>query len=118
MRSWLLALALVLSVACKRNDEAPAAAPSDRPAPIPATELKRGEDACKALIEKACACTAPAAKDVCTSSKTLPESIELALDVVSNPDSARRDVLQAQDAIRKTMKNCIEQVAKLPTIGC
>ncbi|MGE0550307.1 MAG: hypothetical protein AB7O24_03710 [Kofleriaceae bacterium] len=117
MRAWLLAVAAVLCVACKK--EAPSVPPpSDRPAPIPASELKRGEDACKALIEKACACTAPAAKQVCDSSKALPESIELALSVAANPDSTKLDVLQAQDAIRKTMKNCIEQVAQLPSIGC
>ena len=48
----------------------------------------------------------------------LPDAIEVALSVSANPDSTRRDVLQANDSVRKIVKNCIEETAKLPGAGC
>lgn len=116
MKGLIVALALV--AACKK--EQPASGPAGEPPPpqIPASEVKRGQDACGDYVAKVCACTAPAAKDACGLAKALPEAIETGLQVSTNPESARRDVIQANDAVRKTMKECIEQLAKLPSLGC
>jgi hypothetical protein len=107
---------LVLALGCDRRaatvDPGPVV---DRPAPIPATELARGKDACAQLIAKLCACPARA-KD-CALAKGYPEAIEVALEVVASTDSTRRDVLQSQDMIRKTNAHCIEEATK-PGADC
>lgn len=96
---------------CKRAPE-PEAGPAveARPAPIPAPELARGQAACDKLVAQLCACPARA-KD-CALAKGYPEAITTALEVVASPDSTRRDVLQAQDMIRKTHAHCIEEATK------
>ncbi len=115
MLRWLLVL--VACAACKK-EQAPAPPPDDRPPPIPATEIKRGEDACAAYVTKICACTAADAPRQCGLARALPDAIATALEVARNTGSTRRDVVQSNDVIRKTMKECIEQLAKLPALGC
>ena len=85
---------------------------------IPQVELKRGTDACHDYVTKICACTAEPAKAACALAKALPDAIEVSLQVAANPDSDRLSVLGANSSIRKTIKQCIEQVAKLPSLGC
>lgn len=125
MTSRRLALAIVLALglvpSCKKKaDDAPAATGSaaDRAPQIAPTELKRGEDACKAYVDKVCACTAPDAANACKLARALPDAMRVALEVAASPDSTRADVLQANDSVRKTIKECIEQTAKLPSLGC
>jgi hypothetical protein len=115
---WLVALALVASAGCKQQAEAPPA-----PAALPvmsASEAKRGQDACKAYVEKVCACgeTVAAMKQACGLARALPEAVEVGLSVAGNPESTRRDVLQANDGVRKVVKECIEETAKLAGAGC
>jgi len=112
---WLLVIAAL--AACSK-EEAPAAPPVEEKPRIPATELKRGQDACADYVSKVCACTAPDAARQCGLAKALPDAITTGLEVAMNPESTRRDVLQSNDMIRKTMKECIEQMAKLPALGC
>lgn len=114
----LRALLVLAAIAGCKKEPAAAPPPSDRPPPIPPTELKRGEDACKAYVEKVCACTAPDAARQCGLAKALPDAIATGLEVAQNPESTRRDVVQSNDVVRKTMKECIEQLAKLPQLGC
>ncbi|HVK84650.1 MAG TPA: hypothetical protein VM513_11115 [Kofleriaceae bacterium] len=110
--------ALALGVGCKQKADAPpAGAGSDAPR-IPAGEVKRGEDACKAYVDQVCACTAPAAADACKLARALPEALRVGLEIAASPDSTRGDVLHANDSVRKTIKECIEQTAKLPSLGC
>ena len=90
----------------------------DTAPPLPAPELKRGEDACKAYVATVCACTAPAAAEACALAKALPEALQVATEISMSPDSKKLDVLQANDSARKTIKSCIEHTAKLPSIGC
>jgi len=113
---WLVALALLAS--CKKQADAPPA-----PAPLPvmaAAEAKRGQDACKAYVDKVCACaeTVAAMKQPCGLARALPEAIDVGLSVAGNPESTRRDVLQANDSVRKVVKECIEETAKLSGAGC
>ncbi|MBC7975158.1 MAG: hypothetical protein H7138_09250 [Myxococcales bacterium] len=124
----LRALALVVMAwlaggACKQQADAPAQ--SDVPAmpvmPVmPAAEAKRGQDACRAYVEKVCACakTVPAMVEACGLARALPEAIEVSLSVAASEDSTRRDVVQANDSVRKVVKECIEETAKLPGAGC
>jgi hypothetical protein len=120
--SWRVALALAVGLAlaggCHKRDDA---APATEPLPaMPAAEAKRGQDACKAYVAKVCSCadTIAALKQPCSLSRALPEAIEVGLSVATNPDSTRRDVLQANDSVRKVVKECIEETAKLPSAGC
>lgn len=111
---WLVALLLV--AACKKQEAVPV--DTDTAPPIPAAELKRGQDACTAYVTQVCACTTDAAKKACPLAKALPEAVDVGMQVATSPDSKRREVLQANDSIRKTFKECIEQAAKLPQLGC
>ena len=115
--TWLAGALVVASAGCKKHQEPPP--PADRPT-MPVTEIKRNQDACKAYVDKVCACaqTRPALEQPCALSRALPEAIQVSLDVAANPESSRRDVLQAQDSVRKIAKECIEETAKLPTAGC
>lgn len=113
---WLLVAALLAGGCSKKEQAAPP--PTDEKPQIPTTELKRGKDACADYVSKVCACTAPDAARQCTLAKALPDAIATGLEVATNPESTRRDVVQSNDMIRKTMKECIEQMAKLPSLGC
>ncbi|MBS1123101.1 MAG: hypothetical protein H6Q90_5329 [Deltaproteobacteria bacterium] len=116
MTRGLLVLALVAG--CSKEREAPA--PAERPAAIPAPEVQRGLDACAAYVAKVCACaqTAPDLAETCTLAKSLPEAIEIGKRVAAYPSSTSEDAAQAASSIRKTVKQCIEQTAQLPSRGC
>lgn len=111
---WLVVLALC--AACKKQADAP----PPPPAPLPASEIKRAQDACNAYVDKVCACarTVPAMQQPCKLARALPDAIQVGLDVGSSSDSTRRDVLQTQDSVRKIAKECIEELARLPAAGC
>jgi hypothetical protein len=113
---WLVIL--LACAGCKKQADAPA--PVARAPAMPASEIRRGQDACKAYVDKICACaeTSPALKQPCGLARALPEAIQVSLDVAATADSSRRDVLQAQDSVRKIVKECIEETAKLPATGC
>jgi hypothetical protein len=110
---WLVVAVIVAG--CSRSESAQP--PEERPA-ISETELARGRDACQAYIAKVCACTVPAAKEACSLAKMLPDAIRVQLEVARSPDSSVRDTALALDGVRKTAKECIEQIAKLPAMGC
>lgn len=116
MRPLVLALLVCVGCANKPADQAPPA--DDRPPRLPATELQRGRDACRAYVDQVCACTAPAAAEACRLARALPDALQLGIEVSTSPDSNRSDVLHANDSIRKAVKECIEQTAKLPALGC
>jgi len=109
-----LAIALALAlVGCskKAEDKKP-------PAAMPEAEIHRGQDACKAYVDRACACTAPAGPKLCELAKPLPEALQIAAGVAMSPSSAPEDAARAQVNVRETAKECIEQLAKLPALGC
>jgi hypothetical protein len=116
---WLVFACVLACAGCKKQAEAPPPEATLVP-PMPASEVKRGKDACKAYVDKACACVAavPAMKEPCALAHALPEAIEVNLSVAAHPESTRRDALQAQDSVRKIVKECIEEIAKLPAAGC
>jgi hypothetical protein len=117
MRGVVTRLVLVLAlVACSKKEEP---APAPKPA-ITEPEVKRGRDACTAYVAKVCACaeTVAAQKEPCKLARALPEVVELSMEVAMNGDAKRLDTLQAADSIRKTVKTCIEETAKLPAAGC
>mgnify|MGYP001585457787 CR=1 FL=1 len=117
---WLLILAVCAG--CKqRSDAPPPPGPEASQIPaMPASEVKRGQDACKAYVDKVCACaeTTPALKQPCLLARALPDALQVGLDVAANPESARLDALQANDSVRKIVKRCIEETARLPSAGC
>ena len=68
---WMV-LALAVIAACSKSQDAPAAGSAELPPPIPAAEVKRGLDACRAFVTSVCACAekVPAAKDTCALAAT------------------------------------------------
>jgi len=110
---------LILCAGCKQRADAPPGPPASTPV-VPASEVKRGQDACKAYVDKVCACAdaTPALKEACSLARALPDAIQAGLEVTANPESTRRDALQANDSVRKVVKECIEETAKLPAAGC
>ncbi len=111
-------LVVALLAACKKQEAKQQPAPSVPT--MPAEEVKRSEDACKTYVERVCACasTVPVASGPCELSKALPEAVRIGLEVAASPDSKPDIVQQAFASVRKTAKECIEQLAKLPTLGC
>ena len=85
-----------------------------------AMEIQRGQDACKAYVDRVCACAAqkPDLAKECELSKALPQAIEISLSVANNPDSKPDIVQQSYANVRKTVGGCIEATAKLPAAGC
>jgi hypothetical protein len=118
MTRILLALALV-ACACAKKQEAPPPS-QDRAPAMPAAEIQRSRDACAAYVQRVCGC-ADKLREVeqqCALAKALPDAVRLGLEVAASPDSSKDDVLQAQASVRKTTKECIEQTAKLQSLGC
>ena len=113
---WLCLLALL--GACSKKEEAPP--PTNNVSAIPEVELKRGRDACKAYVEKACACAATieAAKVKCEEAKAFPDVLKMGTEMTMSTDSTSKDVKQAAMTVRKTIAECIQQTAHLPTLGC
>ncbi|HEX5058793.1 MAG TPA: hypothetical protein VFV99_05500 [Kofleriaceae bacterium] len=126
---WLV-LAIAFVAACKKQEAAPK---QQRVTPMPAAEIQRSQDACKTYVERICACAerAPAngtgspggslAPDVakqCELARALPEAVRIGLEVAASPDSQPDIVQQSYASVRKTAKECIEQTAKLPALGC
>jgi hypothetical protein len=114
-----LLLAAMLLAACKKQEAKQQPAPPAVPQ-MPAEEIKRSQDACMTYVERVCACatTVPGAAKQCELSRALPEAVRIGLEVAASPDSKPDIVLQSHSSVRKTAKECIEQLAKLPSIGC
>lgn len=114
---WLVALALVCACSKKQDDAPP---PANNAPAIPADELKRGEDACKAYVEKVCGCAASveAAKPKCDAARAFPDVLRMATALTMSKDSSPRDVKQGAMTVRQTIAECIEQTAQLPALGC
>jgi hypothetical protein len=110
-----LAVALLLGTGCakKKQHQEPTL---ETVAPMPVDEVKRSEDACKVYVERGCAC--PAAAQLCGLAKALPDAIRIAFEVAASPESKPDVVRQSYASVRKTVKECIEQTAKLPSLGC
>ncbi|MEO8846807.1 MAG: hypothetical protein ABI591_16870 [Kofleriaceae bacterium] len=109
---WLLVMCLA---ACSKSTPTP---PSKGLPPLPTGEVQRGRDACAAYATKVCACTSPAAQKACPLAKALPDALQLALDTSLNPETDRDNAMRAQVNVRETAKECIEQAARLPALGC
>ena len=117
-RAALLFACLALAAGCKKQAAEGPPPDLDTAPPLPGPELKRGQDACKAYVAMVCACTAPGATEACALAKALPDALAVATEISMSQDSKKRDVLQANDSARKTIKSCIEHTAKLPALGC
>lgn len=110
-------LAVLGASACKQQDK-PKAEP--RVEPMPAAEVQRSEEACKHYVERVCACAeqVPDLAKQCQLARALPDAIRIGLEVAASPDSKPDIVQQSYASVRKTAKECIEQTAKLPALGC
>ena len=118
MRLAFALAALVATGACKKKEET-----KDKPRTVeqmPAAEVQRNQDACKHYVERVCACAekVPEVAKQCELSRALPDAIRIGLEVAASPDSGPDIVQQSHASVRKTAKECIEQTAKLPALGC
>jgi len=117
-RRWLAAV--LLAGACHGKEEP---RPEARPAPIAAAEQQRGVDACKELVTRACACAKaqPDRADVaekCSQATSLPEAMDMALQVDREPSAQPEDVFRAQGEVRKIVATCMAGVNWLATSRC
>jgi hypothetical protein len=110
---------LAVCAGCQKQADPPPPAARALPS-LPAAEVKRGQDACKAYVDKVCGCaaTVPALAQRCSLAHALVDAIQVGADVAGNPDSTRRDAVQSNASVRGVVKECIEQLAKLPGDGC
>jgi hypothetical protein len=121
---WAVALGLGLAAAAacsKAEDQPPAGAA--RPPAFTAEEKVRNTDACKAYVEQVCACATahpdkPEVVDACKYDKALPDALALSVTTAENPASNPTDVAASQRQARKIATTCIEQIARLPALGC
>lgn len=111
------ALLLCVLLACSKKQEAPK---EQKVPPMSATEIQRADEACKTYVDKLCACAGGSAAlaEQCNLAKALPDAIRIGVEVSQSPDSKPKDIYGAQESVRKTAKNCVEQLAKLPSLGC
>jgi hypothetical protein len=112
-------VAALLFAACAKKTEPPP--PGEAPVPaMSAEEAQRGKDACADYVKRVCACAdkLPAVKSQCDLARALPEAVRLDLEISASPDAKRNDVMGAQKAMRQSVKECIEETAKLPSLGC
>lgn len=116
-RVAILVVALVATAGCKKQEKTRSepAAPT-----MPAAEVQRSKDACAHYVERVCACAAqvPDLAKQCELSRALPDAVRIGLEVAASPDSKPDIVQQSYASVRKTAKECIEQTAKLPSLGC
>ena len=110
------ALLCCLLVACAKKQ----APPQGTVPALSAEEVQRSQDACKTYVDKVCACAdkVPAVKPQCDLAKALPEAVQIGVEVAANPETKPQDIYGAQGSVRKAVKTCIEQLAKLPALGC
>lgn len=119
MKRLALCLLLAAGAGCAKKKEAPAPAPASGLS-VTDVEIKRGSDACAAFQARACELAAKKPeradlKEACDLAPARGDAMRTALEIAQHPESARRDVLQAQASLRKTMDLCVEGVAKLAT---
>lgn len=110
-------LVLLALLGCAKKQEAP----QETPVPaMSAEEQQRSRDACADYVKRVCACAekVPAVKQQCDLARSLPDAVRLGLEVSASPDSKPNDVIGAQGSVRKAVKECIEETAKLPSLGC
>lgn len=123
MKALGLAVGLALAVgaaACAKKKEGGQETRPETGLNVTETELQRGTDACAAFQAKACELAGKKPeradlKEACELAPARSDAMKTALEIARHPESQRRDVLQAQASLRKTMDLCIEGVAKLAT---
>ena len=108
-----LGLALLVLAACSKAE------PEKKPVePLPAAEVQRAHDACQAYVDKVCGCTSPPAIKQCALARPLPQALDLALQTAASPGEERDTQLRSQVFVRETVEECVEELAKLPALGC
>jgi hypothetical protein len=55
---------------------------------------------------------------LCELARPLPDALRVAREVSLSPDSSAKDIAQAEDSARKTIRTCFEELSKLPPLGC
>ena len=119
VRAGALVGALAGATACKKAAEhQPEALPAVKV--MSTTEIQRSEDACKTYVERVCACAPKVATlaEPCKLSHALPDAVRIGVEVAASPESKAADIEGAQASVRRTVKHCIEETAKLTTLGC
>jgi hypothetical protein len=116
-------IACALALGCSKKQDKPAPPPDQRPPPITVEEATRNADACKVYVEKICACATahpdkPDVVELCKYDTPLSDALSLSMATAENPASTRNDVILAQGQARKIATQCLDQTAKLMSLGC
>jgi nitrous oxide reductase accessory protein NosL len=113
----VLVLLALLAACSKKAEDAP---PAEPPPAISQDEIKRGVDACADYTKRVCECgpKAPVHAEACKLAPAYSDAIDMARAVALNPETKRKDAVQAAASIRNTVKTCVEEAAKLAASGC
>jgi hypothetical protein len=81
------------------------------------------QDAAQVIVELVAAAKIPMSKlsepiQMCELGLALPEALRVAREVSLTANSTGKDIAQAEDSARKTIRGCFENLAKLPAFGC
>lgn len=112
----LLAMGLGLAGCAKQKEKPPAPA---NPSGLTEVEVQRAKEACADYQARVCQAATkaperPELAEACRLAPSLSDAMQTALETSVHPESTPRDAKQAQDALRKTMRHCVEELAKLP----
>jgi hypothetical protein len=116
----VIAVALAVALAACKSGASTPSGEGSATVRMSADEERRGRDACKAYLAQVCACAdrVPALVDECRLARGGPEAVQLGLDIAAGSETTKQDALGALASVRKTVKRCIEQTAKLASSGC
>jgi hypothetical protein len=120
-RVLLLAVLLAVAACSKGRDDGAKA--SDKPPPMSEIEIKRAEDACKAYVDRVCACARakpekPELGERCQLKESKKSAIRMLLEVDKTDQATPAELFQIQDEIRKIVAKCIEEDSRLDGEGC
>lgn len=108
-----LVLLALLVAGCAKEPPKPARTSSLSPA-----EIQRARDACRAYADAACRCAGSAGAQQCALAKPLPDALEMAIQAAASAGEVPTTQPRAEVLVRETVKECVEELAKLPALGC
>ena len=113
---WLL----IAGSGCQQRDAGPQA--DDMPAPISPSEAERGVEACRAYVQRVCACAEAKPdnaelKELCYLAPAKARSLDMVLEVNLTPKDGKERAATGVTA-RRIISSCIKEHGALDGKGC
>lgn len=113
---WLL----IAAPGCQKKDAGPQA--EEMPAPISKSEAERGVEACRAYVQRVCACAEAKPdnaelEELCYLAPAKARSVDMVLEVnLTTKDGKER--VATRETARRIVSSCIEEQGMLDGKGC